>query len=99
MTFSTLGQSTTASLPRTSTVSIATGDRESGDTNQGLEPVSGSSAPKKVPSGVLIGVILTCILVAFRRCGLRYPDTLCAEAPAAEEGMDQFQSVPSLGRS
>jgi hypothetical protein len=65
MTFSTLGQSTTASLPRTSTVSIATGDRESGDSNQGLEPVSGSSAPKKVPSGVLIGVILTCILVAF----------------------------------
>ena len=64
-TLSTLVQSSTASLPRTSTVSVGTGDLESGDSNQGLEPVSGSSAPKKVPSGVLIGVILACILVAF----------------------------------
>ncbi|KAJ3548289.1 hypothetical protein NMY22_g1314 [Coprinellus aureogranulatus] len=64
-TFSTTQSTQPLPSPSTSSVSATAGGNGSGESNQGLEPVSGSSAPKKLHSGVLIGVIIACIFVAF----------------------------------
>lgn len=58
-------QSSSLPTPRTPSVPTDVGGQGSGESNQGLGPVSGSSAPKKLHSGVLIGVVIACILLAF----------------------------------